>query len=228
VVERKSRHEQEARFRGWIIERLKETRWLGFIGDDWESVSKRLGVRPEILVEAQRSLDEEYRELGRHPKPLGQDHLLRRMGPRCRCEILLPWEVYEDWLAYCRARQLSKSVLLRSVIHRMLSVPTQPGHVGKGWIYRGQALKACCKRNIGRGGKRGRLMTSISTELTHGAHEALVRRARKSGVPCAGLLRGAVLDLLEGRTKQLVVMSRVDELWDDPTRYWTLDQVNHG
>jgi hypothetical protein len=109
-------------------------------------------------------------------------------------------------------------VLLRSLVHRLLTLPEPPSHLrDKRWVYRGQQLRLCTERG---GTGRGRFVTSITAEVTPGAKQALVRRSRALGVRPTSLVRGAIIDLLEGRTKQLVIVGTVGDMWDDPDRYW--------
>ena len=63
---------------------------------------------------------------------------------------------------------------------------------------------------------------SAQTEITQGAGRALVLRADVTGCTVRALMRGMVLELLEGRLKRVLMASAVQAMWDDETRYWKL------
>jgi len=46
-------------------------------------------------------------------------------------------------------------------------------------------------------------------------------RAQRLGCTYTGLVRGAIIDLLEGRTKRLIVVAGAAAMWEDESRYWT-------
>lgn len=207
-----------ADFRRWIIERLKESQWVSYQDEDLEAESKRLGLRPELLREAQTSLAEDCRRQGRQPMRLGKQRMRAERG-RARFEIVLPRVVHEDWRIYCESRELTSAVLLRSLIHGLLSRVEQPSWLGPYWHYRGQKQAICLERR----GQRGKYLTVLCTDITRGASHALVRRANNSNVLPSALVRGAILDLLEGRTTELTILVLPGEMWDDADRYYTLD-----
>jgi hypothetical protein len=206
-----------ARFRRWIIAKLKESSWVVYHGEDLERVAERLGLRPELLREAQESLAEDCRREGREPVRLGKPNAKAR-GGRAFVDIVLPKRVHEDWQAYCATRELAASVLLRSLIHRALVFPPPAQRrCDRGWIYRGKYMPVCLERPEG----GGRYVTSIAADVTPGAKLALARRSRKLGVMPSAIVREAIVDLLEGRTKQLAIIGSVGGMWDDPDRYWS-------
>ena len=63
-------------------------------------------------------------------------------------------------------------------------------------------------------------MTRTACSVTHGACRALVLRAANSRVRPSALVRGAIIDLLEGRGGPLRICTHVGQMWDDPQRYW--------
>jgi len=207
-----------AQFRSWLIEKLKETSWSTFVDEEVEGLSQRLGVRVEVLREAQRSLNADYERAGRVPSRIGRPGAAVRSGGRQFFELLLPREVHEDWCAYCQTRQLTHAVLLRSLIHRLLSYPPSGERLSRrAWIYRGRRLKTCTERR----GRTSRYLTSIATEITPGAKQALVRRAHRLATDPSTLVREAVVELLEGRCGRLAIIGTPLGMWDDPDRYFT-------
>jgi len=204
-----------AKFRSWLVDRVKESGWVAYAGEDLESISQRLGIRPEIITEARNVLADEYRKSGKLPWDVRPRNKLDPV--RSRYEIVLPKVVHEDWKKYCESRELTQAAMLRSLIHYVLCRPDSPTWLSDHWRYHGRVHRIC---NV-RGGKhgKGRFITSVQTDLTPGANEALKMRARDASVEASGLVRGAIIDLLEGRIKKLpVVHSR--QMWDDPARYW--------
>jgi len=209
-----------AQFRRWIVTKLKESTWWQFQGESRDAVAKRLGLRPELLLEAQLSLERDCRRDGRAPVRLGTSNMspLGQWGTEHRVEIVLPRLVYEEWEAYCQTRQVASGVLLRSLIHRMLMLRELPEvSRGKDWVLRGQRLAICLDRK----GGNGAYVTRLVAKITAGAKQALLRRARKCGISVSALIRGCIVELLEGRVPKLVLVGSIREMWDDPNRYWT-------
>lgn len=208
-----------ALFRRWAKDRLKESVWVTYSGESLEKVSARLGLRPELLREAQKELSEERRAAGREPAKLGSRPTARVHAILPRVDLVMPPAVDRDWRTYCRARRMSRAVVLRSLVHKLLSSPRQPSYIGPHWLYRGKIEKVV----YARGGKKGkgRYLHATASPVTHGAHRALHLRARNNNVDPTTLVRGMVLDLLEGRIRELPICGQVREMWDDPKRYWT-------
>ena len=205
-------------FRRWLVEKLKQSRWARSREDTVETMAVRIGVQPDLLEQAQRELDEEQRRQGRRKVHIGQPYQPR--VSRRKVEVQLPRRVHEDWVAYCGHRGLRPAVVLRSLVHRLLSGPQQPSWLGRDCFYRGKTYSL-------EGYKRGQKWPYLAkTDVTQGANRALTRRAMVTGTTVAGLLRGVVLDLLEGRTRHLTVITSTNSMFDDENRYWTLENDN--
>lgn len=201
--------EEYARFRRWLVDKLKQTRWRWLSGDDLESVSVRLGVRPEVIREAQAELSAEHVQSGRAPERVGDR---RKIDPTDhKVHLKMPRRVYEDFMRYAKVRQLQQGVLLRSCIHTLLSGPDQPQYLGSGWFYRGHRLQAPRSERY-----------YAHTWITHGARRALTIRADASGCKATALIRGSVIELLEGRVPRLIMAADPRAMWSDETRYWLL------
>jgi hypothetical protein len=208
--------QDESRFRQWLKEKIKRSRWVTRTTDNVETVARRLGVQASVLVEAQRELTEERQAQGRQPAALGNRS--KRSAKRQIIEVEMPEAVFGDWQEYCRQRDMVPSVLLRSLVHTLLSGPENPMWVGRTWVYRG-------KRLVLDGYKEQMKLKgwpwSVKSQITHGAMRALTIRADLLGCTPTALMRGSVIDLLEGRTKRLNVTPGVSSMWDDENRYWT-------
>jgi len=207
-----TRAEPVAKFRRWLVERLADSSWATVKGESLEELAERLWVHPDALRAAQEMLELRAKKNGRLPTRIDGKY----DRPRQVELTTLPREVYDDWKAYCKARDLTTDVLLRSLVHHLLSRPAQPSVLSV-WIYKGKRLKPCRDRN----GATGRWSTSIVSRISHGAHQALVRRARNANVHMTAIVRGGIIDLLEGRIKQLHIIAHPRDMWGDPARYWT-------
>lgn len=206
-----------AKFRRWLVDRLKQTRWARIKGERIEATAERLLVHPDALRLAQRALDEERQRDGRVPVAVGSRHR-GRLRERI-IEIAMPAEVHADWQAYCKQRQLSEYTILRSLAHALLLNPRNPTYLGRGWPYRKHWYRLDGHRQYRRRGEKW--PWTAKTTTTMGASQALLRRASQAGVSVSALLRGAVLDLLERRTLQFQIVTAADQMWDDPDRYVT-------
>src|SRR5262249_47472285 len=133
------RDEGESRFRRWLLDKVKRSRWVRYNADTVESVAQRIGVQPDVIVQAQRELAAERKADGKMPLVLGTGRTKR--SKRRQIDVDMPKAVHEDWLLYCRTRDLPGSVVIRSVIHTLLSGPDNPSWIGRQWRYRGGTLR---------------------------------------------------------------------------------------
>lgn len=203
------------RFRRWLIDKLKASRWARTSDEALSAMAKRIGVQPDLLAQAQRELDEDAKRRGRRRTQIGAPNRLR--GKRRKVEVQLPERIYEDWVAYGKHRGMAPSLVLRGLIHDLLSGPRQPTKLERTCFYRGKKYQLT-------GYKYGvKWPFMAKTDVTEGAARALTLRAAATGTTVAGLLRGLVLDLLEGRVKRVTVISGANAMFDDETRYWTLE-----
>lgn len=208
------RDEGESRFLRWLIDKVKRSRWVTYNADTVESVAQRIGVQPYVILQAQQELAEERKADGKVPMVLGTGRTKRLK--RRQIDVDMPKEVYDDWLLYCRTRGLPGSVVIRSVVHTLLSGPDNPSWIGRRCRYRGRMLSLVGYTQFVQRG----WPYNIKTDVSEGAARALAVRARNLGCTLAALVRGAVIDVLEGRTKRLNIVSSSDAMWDDETRYW--------
>lgn len=209
----------EAKFRRWLIAKLKQSSWSQVVGDDLETISARLLVRPEAITLAQRALDEDRRRLGRRQSQVGTGHSVA-LG--YEFEVGFPQSIHAEWLSYCRARDMTPTSMLRSVIHTLLSGPEQPRWVGRTWRYHGKRVPMSGYVKYRKAAKKWPYVTKAKIPL--GARRALNRRAGALGCTPSALVRGAIADLLEGRTRRLSIVSSAQAMWDDEGKYWTMDE----
>jgi len=208
--------DKEPLFRRWLIDKLKRTRWARAEDTTREELAERLLVHPEALRLAQLELDKEREAMGLPMTRLGT-HTPR--GIRKRIEIAFPVDIHADWVSYCALRQVSSSLVLRSLVHTLLLTPHPPMWTGRGWWYRGRKRKMDGFSGVYRNKKWPHCE---GTDITVGAFHALVKRATERGATPTGYLRGGVIELLEGRMHRLTIISSPEEMWDDPNKYWTV------
>jgi hypothetical protein len=198
------------------VEKLKLARWNTIPGERIEDTALRLWVHPDALVAAQQALREDRQKIGRAVPHVGSN--TRIAAQRKFVELMFPKEIWGDWQAYCKLRQQAPRTILRSVVHTLLLSPQNPKWVGRGWWYHGRRWKLSGYTSEYRH-KRWPCVTP--TEITIGAYQALARRSAVLGCPPTALMRGGVIELLEGRMKQLQIVSQISEMWDDAARYVT-------
>jgi len=206
-----------ARFRRWLVDKLKASRWPRSTNDSIVKMAKLIGVRPEVLEQAQQELDEEAKQGGRRRCQVGAPNRMRGVKRR-KVEVQLPKRVYDDWISYCTLRQLPSPLVLRGLVHDLLTGPRQPTKMERKCYYRGRTYALT-------GYRYGTKWPYVAkTDVTEGAARALILRATASSTTTAALLRGLVLDLLEGRVQKVTVISSSSAMFDDETRYWTLEK----
>jgi hypothetical protein len=206
--------EGSSRFRRWLVTKVKRSRWVTYNADTVELVARRIGVQPDVIKQAQDELAAERNAEGKAPVVLGTGRVKRRK--RRQIDIDMPKAVHEDWLVYCRTRDMPGSVVIRSLVQTLLSGPDNPSWIGRQWRYRGRTLRLEGYKQYIRSG----WPYNVKTDVSEGAARALTIRARLLGCTLAALVRGAVIDLLEGRTKRLNIVTSPDAMWDDEGRYW--------
>lgn len=190
-----NRYEQT--FREWLLEQLKLSRWSVMDRESVAEAAKRLGVQEDILEQA---INE--RASGKRL------HSRRELVEQRLLKLWMPKEVGADFVTYCKVLSVTPAMMLRSATHSFLLNPiTTPMMLDRRWIYRGRRYSAQALT-------RHHLMCRVS----RGAMQAVDFHARKLKVPTAWLLKGLALDVLEGRTRQIKIVT-AGEMWGDPKRY---------
>ena len=211
---------QVAVFRRWLVRRLQDTCWVRVREELVESTAVRLGVQPSVLREAQAELDAAVVAAGKTPPSRSGQAAGRTPGQSHRCEVVLPDRVHQDWQAYCQSREVPSSTMLRSLVHRMLMSNRLPAQArDRQCHYRGRLVKATLQRNHG----TGHFATSVECFISAGARQVLIARSRAARTTISALLRGTIIDLLEGRTTKVVLLHSINEMWNDPQRYATYE-----
>jgi hypothetical protein len=207
-------HADRAKFREWLLKLLKQGRWPAMAGESDQAHARRLGVTLEILEQATRERNEELKQQG---KPS------RKLGSRTRCnddyailEVTMPDQVYEHWRAFCKRFRVTRSTVLRSLIHHFLITKIRPRTTGTTWLHRGQyhGIKPKGRRHA-------------KTRVTLAAQIALDHIADLLNVTATGIIRGLIADTLErGALPNGCVLVSCSALWRDPAEY--LQGKNRG
>jgi hypothetical protein len=173
----------------------------------------RLGVNLDVLEEATRESADEFRRQGKLRRQLGS----KAFYPEdyANLEVTMPPKIHEEWSTFCRVTGLKSSVLLRSLVHDFLPSGSGPRTIGRSWLYGGERFKIK---------PSGRL--HAKTQITRGAEIALEHRAKLLNVTTTGIVRGIIVDLLEGRGPTRLRVVRFSELWGEAA--WYLQNTASG
>jgi hypothetical protein len=197
----------EAEFRRWLVMKLTLTRWPVQKDEPIEKLAERLLVHPEALRLAQAELDSQNQAVGRRAKPLGR--VGYREDIRRRIDMTVPKQVHAAVHGYCKLRSINPGTMIRSLLHQMLLEDKDPEFPG--WWLDGK----CYRIQVHTRPRQ----PVLKTEVTAGAHRALVARANDAGTDVTTLARGVVLEALHGKRVRFEILTRVGQMWDDETRY---------
>jgi len=194
-------------FREWLVRQLTLTRWSAPVDISPLDLAVRLGVRLDVLREAQAKREGELKKRG----AVGVVRGRRRYVGHDYADVgvYLPKPIEADWVAICRTLRVHRGTILRSLVHHLLVTPARPRVTSESWVYRGEVLR------IQSGGKG---LARARARITRGAQIALDHHADSWNVTPTAVIRGIITDFLEGRTHKLKVIA-FSELWGDPDRY---------
>ena len=131
---------------------------------------------------------------------------------RWRLDLTVPQPVHAAVHGYCRSRSINTGTLVRSLVHQMLLGDQNPELVAGWWLFGERYQIATHSHSKPR-------QPVLKSELTAGAHRALVARAQAAGCEPSTLVRGLILEALHGKRVRFEVLTRVGQMWDDETRY---------
>lgn len=199
----------EAQFRRWLVQKLVLTRWPRVARATIEETAAQLWVHPDALRAAERVLAERVQGAGRRtvrPSGASAGH------PRHRIDLTVPRAIYDAVHGYCRMRSTTPGVLLRSVIHQMLTERENPPHFSQ-WRLGKETYPV--RLHEGKSGQR----LVIKTDLTAGAYRALVSRAQEAGRTPSEMARALVMQVLHNQRLRCEMLTFASQMWDDETRY---------
>jgi len=194
-------------FRQWLVKQLTLTRWSVPLDASPVELSVKLGVRLEVLREAQEKRGAELKKRGAagiirgRRRYIGHDY--------ADIKVYMPKPIEAVWKAHCATLRLEPGTLLRALVHHFLLHPVRPQATSQSWLYRGEIFK------IPRNGKG---CYPARARLTRGAQIAVDYHADLWNVTPTGLVRGIITEFLEGRTRKFKAVV-FGELWGDPDRY---------
>lgn len=199
-------------FRAWLVDRVSDARLYKRQGQSLTERARYLGVQPDVLEEADQLRRRKLEEAGR-PGSRRAVHTDQYDGYTRMVAVHLPMEIRVPLDAVCATRQIDFADLARAVVQTVLSGPNNPSYCGKGWMYKGKKLPPVRKAGLPRA-------TLRKFAISVGADIALAERAARLGVSKTGLVRGGLIDVVEGRMKRLIYTDTLS-MWNDPKRYWT-------
>lgn len=201
-------------FRKRLVRMLATTDWAtrGATPDEIARHARGLGVQPEVLQAARDIVEKERKSRGLKPA------LGRKVSERAwpQLEIDMPEKVFDDWHTWCELQQATSNALMRGIIHVYLLGNWEPAWVSSHWRYKGKTLliprKGYEEKHHAAWPFRERVL------VTRGAMDALGFRANRTNVRFTAIVRGLLLELLEGRYKN-VIPRDARSMFDDTTRY---------
>lgn len=183
-------------FRRFLVNLLTRTHWAKTETDP-NVLAPRLGLQPDVIVEA-RALQNR-----------------RHSIETCAFTLQMPKSIFEYWNRTSEAQQAPGALLLRGLIQVLLSQAKLPTWTGKSWFFRG-------KRVALSGIPHGKNWPwKQKTLISRGADRALAEIATHHKTTKTGLVRGHVIDYLEGRAPRLILISS-EQMHSDPRRYTKL------
>lgn len=193
-------------FRKWLVRQVLALRWKAPRGSTMEQISEHLGVRVDVLLEAQALRELEVKRLGRTPRPGGKRALFRTDYALVR--VTLPPEILKAWTEYHETLRVVPGALLRSLVHQFLMAGgPRPQVLTPSWRYQGRVYRMNDRND-----------PEAVSRVTLGARVALDHYAKLWAVSAQCIVRGLVTELLEGRIKKLQIVG-FREIWGDPDRY---------
>lgn len=189
---------------------------LGVHDSEVDILSERMGIHPDVLLEARIMARSRRLAAGRAP-PAGR----KRAGSNhYQFELLFPPEVYEVWKHESENRGVLGSVLLRSLVHTYLMGSYEPDTISRHWEYRGIVyslphIQQWAKQHGRRYPYRER------TLIPNGARRALIHRSNRLGVEPSILVKSLILLMLNNRWAHPGTISMIDaaNMYDDEKRY---------
>lgn len=186
-----------AAFRRWVVAKLATSVQKWPAGSE-EELAEYYGVSVAAYREA-RELQGDQRAFGEYQKFDGGIETRR-------VSVIMPGPIMAAMEELGRIMDVPRPTLLRSVVQHVLTLPELPAHdnyrSGHGWTLQGVCYKL--ERRAAESGKK-KHRSEVMTYITLGAHEALQLRANLNKTVPTALVRGGLIDLLEGRVPRIPI-----------------------
>lgn len=195
-------------FRTWLVRQVRTSRWFQYgrtpeLAAQW---GKRLGVAPDIL---QRAYALKKAEDDKRPfRELTGQRVNEKDNPQLY--VHFPEEIWLYWHDECDRLHLKSSALLRGIINTYLLGDWEPLHLSHRWEWKGKICRITRLDRVAYSRKEACL-------VSRGAKEALQVRSQRQRVTLSALLRGIILEYLEGRIEPVFVDAK--RMFEDALRY---------
>lgn len=197
------------RFRAWLARRLLGTSYATIRIPDSEidSISKRLGIAPDLLLEVRARALLALHERGL-ARPLSNRDYAREQSERAlyQLKVWTPREILDAWNEECARRGVLGPTLLRSLIHAYLLGGREP-ELAPSWVLDGKLLR-----------DDRSLKLDERAVVSHGAKHALMRRAAVRNTKSMRIVRALMLEALRGEHMGVPLVS-AGMMFEDETRY---------
>jgi len=205
-----ARGQAPSTFRRWVVAKLAASvqRWPS--GTD-EELAEHYGVSLSAYREA-RELQGDKRAFGEYSKFDGVQ--VRKVG------VIMPKAIMDATQELTRILDVPATILLRSVVQHVLTQPALPKsdnyRGGHGWTLQGVCYRL--ERRAAESGKK-RHRCEVNTMVPVGAFEALQLRAALNETVPTALMRGGLIDLLEGRIPRIPIIPSARYMHDNCSSY---------
>ncbi len=197
-------------FRSWLLERLLGTKWatLPARDDEIDALAERLGVQPELLLEARAEAKIQKSKNGLRIAAARPDES-GRFKRYYQFHLFMPPPVHKAWLEECAYRELRGPVLLRALIQEYLMGDTEPTPLSF-WYWKGKRYQ------MGKAEQRSPFLERAT--ITQGANRALKRRAMAIGTTPTAIARALIIEALSGEHRAVKLIEH-SMMFDDERRY---------
>lgn len=189
---------------------------LGINDTEVDAIAERMGILPDVLLEARIMARSRRIEAGR-AAPAGRK---RAKSSHYQFELLFPPDVFEQWKQESENRGVLGSVLMRSLVHAYLSGTFEPDTISRHWEYRGIVYQLPHVHNWAKEHGR-RYPYRERTLIPNGARRALNHRANRLGVEPSILVKSLILLMMNNRWAHPGTIAMIDaaNMYDDENRY---------
>lgn len=192
-------------FRTWLVAQVAETKHARVpLADDeaLNALAVRLGLQPEVLIDARNSV--RVRGRARLRSSWKRDGVSKTLFVTCAREPFLAWQ------RHIHAWGIDSSQLIRALVYAYLTGSYEPPRerMSRYWIWEGKHVKTV----------NGLFVQAV---IKYGAYLALEERARRLDHTVSALIRALMLENMAGNFGQRGVLTIMDlrSMPEDPEYY---------